>query len=153
MEHTLQHPTGLAHLIFAILAILIGAAVVFMRKGTKKHRWIGRAYVFMMLAVNATALMIYELFGGWGMFHWAALLSLVSLVFGYIPAYRKKPGWRVRHAYWITGSYVGLMSAFAAETLTRYSPWPFTATVVIVSFAVSFVGIGLMFRYIPPLVR
>ena len=46
----------------------------------------------MMLALNGTALAIYELFGGFGLFHWVALFSLGSVVLGYWPAWRKSSG-------------------------------------------------------------
>ena len=55
MEHTLQHPIGLTHLISSLSAIVIGAFVVFSKKGTRKHKWLGRGYVGMMVAVNISA--------------------------------------------------------------------------------------------------
>ncbi|CAM3683030.1 DUF2306 domain-containing protein [Rheinheimera salexigens] len=149
MEHTLQHPIGLMHLVVAMLAIVIGALVVLAKKGTSKHKWLGRAYVAMMLAVNVTAFLIYELFGGFGLFHWMALFSLLSVVIGYVPARLRKPGWKAQHAYFMCGSYVGLLAAFAAETMTRYLWLPFFTAVTIVSLTVIFIGILLMFRFIP----
>jgi uncharacterized membrane protein len=151
MQHTLQHPIGLAHLIIASLAIVIGALVILSRKGTRKHRWLGRGYVFTMVAVNVSALLIYELFGGFGMFHWMALASLLTVLVGYIPTRLRGPGWKVQHAYFMSGSYVGLIAALTAETLTR-TPWlPFFDSVVVASMSVIFVGILLMFRVIPRL--
>jgi uncharacterized membrane protein len=76
MEHTLQHPIGLAHLIIALLAIVFGTLVILSRKGTRKHKWLGRAYSGSMVAVNVSALLIYELFGGFGLFHWMARFLL-----------------------------------------------------------------------------
>ena len=149
MEHTLQHPIGLLHLVTALLAIVAGLMVVFSKKGTRKHRYLGRAYAVLMVAVNATAFMIYELFGGFGLFHWMALLSLATVIIGYIPARTRSPGWRDRHAYFMSGSFVGLIAAFAAETMTRWLPVPFFAAVGIVSFLVSAIGIYLMLRLIP----
>ena len=151
MEHTLQHPIGLAHLIIAFLAIVIGTLVILSRKGTRKHRWLGRGYVCTMVAVNVSAFLIYELFGGFGLFHWMALASLLTVLVGYIPARLRGPGWKVQHAYFMCGSYVGLIAALAAETLTR-TPWlPFFDAVVVASISVIFLGILLMFRIIPRL--
>lgn len=151
MEHTLQHPLGLVHVLLALLAIVFGTLVIFSRKGTRKHKWLGRCYLAAMLALNASALMIYELFGGFGLFHWMALLSLLSVLAGYWPARHHRPGWKAQHAYFMSGSYVGLIAALAAETLTR-TPWlPFFWAVAVASFAVTFVGIFLMFRFIPKL--
>ena len=152
MEHTLQHPVGLTHLITALLGILIGALVVVSRKGTRKHKWLGRAYVSMMVAINVSAFLIYELFGGFGLFHWMALFSLLSVLIGYIPARLRKPGWKAQHAYFMSGSYVGLVAALAAETLTRYVSLPFFAAVGVVSISVIILGVMLMLRFIPRLV-
>ena len=151
MEHTLQHPIGLMHLITALLAILIGALVVLSRKGTRTHKWLGRAYVGMMVALNVSAFLIYELFGGFGLFHWMALFSLLSVLVGYIHARSRKPGWKVQHAYFMSGSYVGLVAALAAETLTRYISLPFFSGVALISISVIFLGVLLMFRLIPRL--
>jgi len=103
----------------------------------------------MMLAVNGTALMIYELFGHFGPFHWMALASLASVVAGYWPARRRRAGWRARHAYYMTGSYVGLLAALVSEISTRIVAVPFFAAVALASFAVIGVGIWLMRRRIP----
>lgn len=151
MEHTLQHPIGLMHLITALLAIAIGAAICLRKKGTRGHKWLGRAYVGTMVAVNVTAFMIYELFGGFGLFHWMALFSLLTVIIGYIPALFRSPGWKVQHAYFMSGSYVGLVAAFAAETFTRYISLPFFAAVAVVSISVIYVGVLMMRRFIPRL--
>ena len=121
MEHTLQHPIGLMHLITALLAILIGALVVLSRKGTRTHKWLGRAYVGMMVALNVSAFLIYELFGGFGLFHWMALFSLLSVLVGYSHARSRKPGWKVQHAYFMSVSYVGLVAALAADLFSTSS--------------------------------
>lgn len=151
MQHTLQHPMGLAHLIAALLAIVIGTLVILSQKGTRKHRWFGRAYVGMMVAVNVTALLLYELFGGFGLFHWMALFSLLSLLVGYFSARLHRPGWKAQHAYFMSGSYVGLIAASAAETFTRWVTLPFFAAVGFISITVTFLGVLLMFRLIPRL--
>jgi hypothetical protein len=55
MEHTLQHPVGLAQLIAAALAVVAATAVVLWRNGTASHEWLGRVCAGTMLAVNVTA--------------------------------------------------------------------------------------------------
>lgn len=151
MEHTLQHPIGLAHLVIALLAMVFGTLVIISSKGTRKHKWLGRAYVGSMVAVNVSAFLIYELFGGLGLFHWMALFSLLTVLAGYFPARSRRPGWRIRHAYFMSGSYVGLIAALAAEILTR-TPWlPFFGAVAVASISVIVLGILVMFRFIPRL--
>ena len=151
MDHTLQHPVGLAHLSVAILAIGLGVAVIVCRKGTRVHKWLGRGYLFMMIAVNVTAFVIYEVFGGFGMFHWMALFSLLTVLAGYIPVRMRSRDWKAPHAYFMSGSFVGLIAALAAEILTR-TPWlPFIGAVAVASVAVIVLGLLLMFRFIPRL--
>ncbi len=41
----------LLHLVAAVTALLVGAVVLFRRKGTVHHRWLGRFWVFLMLYV------------------------------------------------------------------------------------------------------
>ena len=55
------------------------------------------------------------------------------------------------HAFYMTGSYVGLMAALAAETFTRSSILPFWWSVWGATFAVIAVGVWLMRRLIPRL--
>lgn len=151
MNHTLQHPLGLAHVAIALLAVLVGTLVVLSKKGTKRHRLLGRAYVGLMIGVNLTALLIYELFGGFGLFHWMALLSLVTVLAGYTPARSRAPGWKTWHAYFMAGSYVGLIAALSAEILTR-TPWlGFNEAVAVASLVVIVAGLMLMFRIVPRL--
>ena len=66
IEHWQIHSLGFAHLLFALMAILFGTLVIASAKGTPLHRWLGRGYLVMMLALNGSALAIYELFGRFG---------------------------------------------------------------------------------------
>ena len=152
IEHWQEHPLGLVHLLTAVLAIPFGTVIVFARKGTRVHRWLGRSYVVAMLGVNMTAFVIYELFGGFGLFHWMALASLATVLIGYLPTWHKNSGWKVTHAYFMSGSYVGLLAALAAETFTRTAVLPFFGAVAAASLAVIVVGVWLMRRLIPGLV-
>ena len=112
-------PIGIFHIIFAILSLVSGAGVLLRAKGTRSHKRIGYAYVACMLAMNASALMIYRLFGGFGPFHVLALVSLVTLFLGVVPAVRRRPGWLKKHYGRMSWSYVGLCAAFAAEIIVR----------------------------------
>jgi len=79
-------PLGLVHLACAVVALGAGAGVLLLRKGTRRHRRLGWVYVAAMLGLNLTALLIYRLFGRFGPFHLAALLSLVTVLAGLLPA-------------------------------------------------------------------
>lgn len=68
------------HVIVAVLALLIGAAVLLMRKGTGGHRALGRVFACCALATAATSFLIHEirLWGIWSPIH---LLSIM-VIFG-----------------------------------------------------------------------
>jgi uncharacterized membrane protein len=121
---------GLVHLLAAVLALASGLLVLLTRKGKRRHRRLGWTYVGAMAAVNLTALMIYDLFGGFGPFHIAALVSGVTIIAGVIPAVRRRParGWVEYHAHWMVWSYIGLVAAAVSEISTRFLDLPFGAT-------------------------
>jgi uncharacterized membrane protein len=149
IEHLLSHPMGFIHVCFALLALIFGGIVLLKRKGNSTHRWIGRIYLVSMLALNITALLDYELFGRFGPFHWMALFSLATVIGGYWAVVRKNTNWKYRHAYFMVGSYVGLVAAAVAETATRIPGWSFAPTVIISSVLVILVGVSLMMKLLP----
>lgn len=140
IQHLLEHPLGLVHFLCALAAIILGAVVVFSRKGTTRHKVVGRSYVAAMWLLNITALMDYELYGYFGPFHWMALISLTTVIFAHLAVLRKRPGWKQSHAYLMAWSYVGLMAAAVAETASRVPEWSFGYSVVISSLLTLMVG-------------
>jgi uncharacterized membrane protein len=149
IQHLLSHWLGLVHLLTAVAALLFGAGVLFFRKGTRRHRRLGRCYLVSMLALNFTALLIYEVFDGFGVFHWLALFSLASVLGGYQAVWRKFPGWKVPHAHFMVGSYVGLVAAAVAEVASRVPGWSFGASVIISSAVALIAGVALMMKLLP----
>jgi len=149
-------PIAVLHVGSGLLALASGAIVFFNNKGTQFHRAIGYVYVISMVALNVTALMIYRLFGKFGPFHVFAILSLITIVAGFIPAYRKQPRatWMHTHFRWMCGSYVGLAAATASEMIVRMPPAGFIQTramffglITGASVAVGVVGAFLISRY------
>jgi len=111
---------GLVHGIFGLLALVFGLAVFLQRKGTPSHRNWGYAYAVSMLLLNVTALVIYDLFGRFGPFHYAAVFSLATVLAATVPAMLKRPAaWLDFHAMFMSWSYVGLVAAFIAEIAVR----------------------------------
>lgn len=137
---------GLIHLIASISALFFGTLVLITEKGTKRHKQIGYAYAVSMLGVIATALMIYRLFGRFGVFHVAALVSGLTLLGGIIPAILRKPAksWFRLHYSLMYWSVIGLYAAFVAEVLVRIPQTPFFRMVGIASFGVAAMG-GIFF--------
>ncbi len=113
---------GTIHLVSAIAAMAFGAVVLFLKKGTPLHIRLGYFYAVSMLTLNVTALMIYKLFGHFGPFHYAAVISLASLLGGLVPAYLKKPknSWLELHYEFMNWSIIGLYAAFWSETFSRF---------------------------------
>lgn len=112
---------GLIHLVTAIIALITGTMILLMKKGTLMHKRIGYVYVASMAVLLVTAFMIYRLWGEWGLFHYAAIVSSITLVGGFIPIYFKYPknSYITFHFSFMYWSVMGLYGAFFAEIMTR----------------------------------
>lgn len=156
--------TGVLHTVFSFLAIGAGAWVLLIPKGTRWHRTIGHFYVMSMLGVIVTALSIYDLTGTVSPFHLAAAIALVTLAGGLYSVLGRRPkkSWIEAHAIWMSWSYIGLMAAFVAESMTRFvmpraaaylegqELWgAFWASVAVGSFLVFGVGARLVKTRLP----
>jgi uncharacterized membrane protein len=161
-------PLGSVHLIFSLVAIAAGSAVLLTPKGTRWHRTLGHVYATTILGTCVTAMGLYNLTGRFGPFHVAAIVGALTLVVGLYTVLARRPRkhWIETHATWMSWSYVGLMSAFAAESLTRFvmprvapylerrAMWgAFWTTVLVASFAVGGVGARLVKTRLPEAVR
>jgi uncharacterized membrane protein len=113
--------TGLVHFLASMLALVLGTFVLILKKGTAQHKLIGRFYALTMLVVLITAFMTYRLFGTWGIFHWTALISSLTLAFGLIPILLKRPAknYLSLHLSFMYWSVMGVYGAFVSETLVR----------------------------------
>ncbi len=90
MGNLLSGTIGLVHLIVSILALITGLFVLSTTKGTKRHKQIGYVYAISMVLVNFTAFFIYKLYGKFGLFHWLAVISCLTLLAGMYPVLTKK---------------------------------------------------------------
>jgi uncharacterized membrane protein len=133
-------PLGLLHALLGVAALILGLAVLLQPKGTDVHRRIGLSYVFSMLLLNATALMIYDMYGRFGPFHVASVISLTTVAAGFVPVYLRRPqaAWMQLHGTFMCWSYVGLLAAFVSEIAVRvpgvgFGPAVIVATVVVVA--------------------
>lgn len=115
---------GFVHFYSGIAALLTGSLVLMMKKGTSRHRFVGYLYVISMSLLLITSFMIYRLWGGWGIFHYLAVVSVLTLLAGFIPIVLRKPEnnfieWHFGYMYW---SVMGLYAAFMAEMMVRIPP-------------------------------
>lgn len=117
---------GQAHLASAIVALLAGAWVIMLRKGTRSHRMLGYTYLISMLILNVTALLKYDLSGSINMFHFFAIGSLATIAAAWI-AIRTRGSKRAAaakaHGGLMIWSYFGLVMALVAEVVTRAYPF------------------------------
>lgn len=146
---------GTLHLLAAGLALGSGASIAIARKGTRRHRWTGRLYAVAMLALNASALAIYDLTGRFNLFHVFALVGLATLAAGWIPGLAKRGNWRPWHARFMMWSYAGLLMAALSEIATRLpvvNSWKtFGIAVGIATFTVMFIAVFVIERAARPL--
>lgn len=111
---------GLFHTLFAVISIIVGAWVIFLKKGTSQHKLLGYIYFLCMLIMNISALFTQALYD-FGPFHWMAIGSLIFVSIGVsAPIFlRKTKHWFRIHYDFILWSYVGLVAAFFSELFVR----------------------------------
>jgi uncharacterized membrane protein len=135
---------GSIHLWASMLSLVTGTMVLVMNKGTLRHKRIGYVYAISMAVLNATAFMLYNLFGTFHMFHVAALVSSLTLIAGMRAAIlRKNPQWLIQHLAFMYWSVFGLYAAFWSEVFTRLIPANFMWMVGIATFLT--IGAGYLF--------
>lgn len=148
--YILKNPIGFIHILSAIVALITSVFVLFNVKGTRFHKRMGYGYVFSMLVLNITALMLYNLSGRFNMFHIFALVSLITLGFGmYMPLFqRHKKNWEADHLKIMGWSVVGLYAALSAEIGVRFFNmryfWP---VVMASSLIIISTGAYLIYRH------
>ena len=146
---------GLGHTVLGVSALGFGASVLGSEKGTLRHRRLGRAYGASMVGLLATGLLIYDLFGYFGPFHYFAIIGMVTLVAGLVPVLRRRPAgtWVDYHAHFMCWSFIGLVAATVAEIATRLPSVPFQSGVIWSSVLVILVGYVVVRTRLRPLLR
>ena len=121
MSALVHSPVGLLHFIAAGVALVTGALVLLWPKATRRHIRAGYVYTASMCVMLVTAFAIYNLYGSFGIFHWLAVVSTLTLAGGMVPVLLKRPTrtYVALHFSFMYWSVVGLYMAFAAETLVR----------------------------------
>lgn len=103
-------PVTFLHLGAAILSLLLGAVVLYRRKGTVSHRALGRTWVGLMLVVALSSLWILEIRDGAG-FSIIHLLSAWTLVSLALAVYFIRRGNVRAHKGFMVGTFIGLAAA------------------------------------------
>lgn len=95
-----------AHTLFAVAALVSGAAILLLPKGTPQHRMMGR---FAALSLVITALSSFGIVrGGLSVIHLLSVVTLVSVSLGVVAI---RQGNRTRHAAAMRGAWFGLVGA------------------------------------------
>ena len=107
--------TGGVHAALAVICLILGPFIFRRRKGDKTHKFLGRIWAFMMLVLNVTALMTYDLNGRPNLFHFFAVVNLCALIpaFLFIRKYTKtrNPKHLAQHQELMAWAYFGLAAA------------------------------------------
>lgn len=99
------------HFFAATAALLLGAAVLFLRKGTLLHKTLGRIWAATMMIVAAISLDMTGLNPGhFSVIHLLSVLTLVNIPFA---IWMRRRGNIRAHAIAMSSNYVGLLSAGA----------------------------------------
>jgi uncharacterized membrane protein len=72
------------HVVAALSALFVGAAVLVLPKGTQVHRAIGSVYVLALILVNVAALSLHRE-NAFGVFHALAVVSPGTIAVGIAP--------------------------------------------------------------------
>ncbi|WP_369994448.1 DUF2306 domain-containing protein [Winogradskyella sp.] len=132
---------GWFHFLTAVLAMITGTIVLLYKKGTTFHKRTGYIYVVAMLSLNISSFFIMS-FGSFSLFHFFAIVSLVSIFGGMLPTIKKRKNWFGYHFYFMSWSVVGLFCAFWAEVGTRFvdNIKDFWWMVALATFVTAFIG-------------
>ncbi len=103
------------HAAVAVLALGVGGAVLFMRKGTSAHRAVGWAWIVLMGVTALSSFAIREVIPGW--FSPIHILSIVTLVTLPLAVWRRRNGDIAGHARAMQGAFYGLLGAGAFTML------------------------------------
>jgi uncharacterized membrane protein len=138
MSHTVQ---GWAHVVAAVLALLLGAPQVARRPGDRWHRRVGYAYLLALGCCDLAAFAVYHFTGHFNVLHVGALVSAYCLVCGTLPLYRQPRALeaKIQHARWMLRSYVGVWAAGLTELVVRTVRWTSRTDIVVATVAITMV--------------
>jgi uncharacterized membrane protein len=141
------------HVLAAFSALLVGAAVLLTPKGTHSHRLIGTIYAFALVVVNSAALSLHRE-DAFGVFHWLAVASLVSLACGLSPLLvgMRSPPVIATHAYFMTWSYAGVLAAGCGQLAVAVAPGDRGWVVPVVIGAVLSISGVVIFARVPSII-
>lgn len=134
---------GWIHTIACMAALVLGAWNIAARKRTAAHRRHGTWYAVTMIIAMISSFAVYRFdlpvvprpnstIGGFGIFHWLSVATLVSTLIGYYGASRQRRGfWAYAHPVAMMVSYYLLIGGLINELFVRVNVLrPFAFVVV-----------------------
>lgn len=112
---------SISHTVTASLSLILGAVVLFGKKGTPRHQKLGIYYFWLMIFTNVSALFIYNL-GKFFFPHWLAIVTLAVLLPGLIiTRFKTYKHWLKVHIIFMVISYYMLIGG-AINELFLHTP-------------------------------
>ncbi|MFD2717936.1 hypothetical protein ACFST9_04370 [Hymenobacter monticola] len=120
----LHSSASVVHLVAAGLALATSTPLVLAPKRTRRHRYLGAAYVASMAVLLLSAFRMYFLFGRFGIVHYGAVASTLALGVGTGAVLTRPvlPAWRQWHYLGMGVSVTGLYAALVVESTYRLFP-------------------------------
>lgn len=106
------------HIVCASLSVILGAAVLLLKKGNALHRQLGRAWAVAMIATSLSSFSIHLL--NPGHFSWVHALSVLTLVSVTRAVLAIRQGNVRGHRIAMRGSFFGLVTAGVAAIATPH---------------------------------
>ena len=121
-------PLILTHAACAGSAVLLGACVLWRRKGDSTHRWLGRAWVLLMATTALLSFGIHRQSYSW--IHGLSVFTLIMLALGVVAArqgrvrlHRRIMSGTYLWALMVTGLFTLLPNRLLGHELYRFFGW------------------------------
>ncbi|MBF9141260.1 DUF2306 domain-containing protein [Hymenobacter properus] len=120
----LHSAASVVHLVAVGLALATSTPLMLTPKATRRHRYLGAAFVGSMAVALLSAFRIYFLFGRFGIVHYGAVASALALGVGTGAVLCRPllPAWRQWHYLGMGISVTGLYAALVVESTYRLFP-------------------------------
>jgi uncharacterized membrane protein len=149
----LHSSASVVHLVAVGLALATSTPLVLAPKRTRRHRYLGTAYVGSMAVLLLSAFRLYFLFGRFGIVHYGAVACTLALGVGTGAVLGRAvlPAWRQWHYLGMGASVTGLYAALVVESTYRLFPaaWFWWVTLGPAA-AVMLAGALVLRRHFPP---
>ena len=112
---------GTIHMVLAMLCIVVGTIQLARPKHGPVHRARGYAFVYAMVVVDGTAMLLYRFTGSFNAFHVGAIVNLAAIIAAMVPMLMSpRPAyWKQLHYRFMSWGFVGLIAAAVTELIVR----------------------------------